>query len=80
MTLERVPGRFEIGLDRVLAPRAETATTTTLMKARNAIGSGDRAEMRRPPTVVRKPPLTARMTAAAASDRRHDREKPSAQR
>jgi hypothetical protein len=38
-----------------------------LVKARNAIGSGDRAEMRRPPTVVRKPPLTARMTEAAAS-------------
>ena len=28
-----------------------------------AIGSGDRMEMRRPPTVVRKPPLTARITA-----------------
>src|SRR6187431_3367316 len=29
------------------------------------IGRGDRAEMRRPPTVVRKPPLTATMTATA---------------
>ena len=55
----------------VCSRRARAYHSDPLMKARNAIGSGDRAEIRRPPTVVRKPPLTARITAVAASTAAH---------
>jgi len=49
------------GLSALVSHAAKAST------ARNATGSGDRAEIRRPPTVVRNPPLTARMVAAVAS-------------
>src|SRR5262245_13382467 len=47
--------------------RAATYQIARRMIERIAIGSGDRIETRKPPAVVRKPPLTAKRTATAIS-------------
>src|SRR5688572_13550819 len=65
---------------RSIAPQAVSRSVATARSRRDSANhaapvisaamdaaSGDRAEIRKPPTVVRKPPLTARMTATTVS-------------
>jgi hypothetical protein len=63
-TAPHVPSR-----SAAIAPsrRASASHAAAEMSAAIDAASGDRAEIRKPPTVVRKPPLTAKTTATTIS-------------